>query len=191
MKQILFVILVLFFGGCSYINAVPSDSGIHTNKEGMQMHWGKVPIHVWYDGDLEKKVVEQATLALEHINALVGTTIFLKPQKWPGFVAPDSAPKGTVLLTKGYGFKGCVVAETKKKFMSKSYRITSANVIFYGNEVNSKETFITAVHEFGHVLGLAHDFDKFSIMNPKIYSAPLDKKHLTEKDIALLRKQYL
>ena len=201
MKKFLFVVLIFVFIGCGYISFIPSDSGIHTNEKGAQMHWESVPIHVWYDGDLEEDVVKQSGLAIQHINSLVGTEIFLEPQRWPGIMAPDEAPHGTILLTKGYGIPkdyvsqsgdGCnVVARTLKDFKSETFHIYTATILFYKDGLKSEEYFALAIHELGHALGLAHDHDIFSIMNPEIRSAPLSKKHLTDKDISLLKEQYL
>jgi len=160
---------------------------------GYPISWLKedLPVGVFFDPDLESDIIAAHRIVAVELNHLIDHELIGLGSRWMIGSLPQITPRGYITLSSFdplpntigdslYGHVGHTVSEG---------RILSANVkIRRGMDTDFLLTIMR--HEMGHVLGLAHDEKRVSIMSRTIGIMPPKDVHFTNHDIALLLKIY-
>lgn len=171
---------------------MPNDNSLMV-IDGYPISWSRedLPIGVFFDPDLESDIIAAHRIVTVELNHLINRDLVGMGSRWMIGSLPQVTPRGYITVssfdplpnTVGSSLYGHVAHTVSEG------RILSADVkIRRGMDTDFLLT-ITR-HEMGHVLGLAHDEKRSSIMCRTIGLMPPADVHFTDHDIALLLKIY-
>jgi hypothetical protein len=164
------------------------DNGFLVDPEiDKSVRWDRssLPIGVWYARNLPAQWLDAWTASVAELEKAIGRKIFLSPLLTPSGALENHHIRSSVLLKGDEGVDPHHGVTDLR--WDEHGSIISAIVTFPDRELPSLKVFGVALHEAGHVLGLAHDEQRESIMYPQISDRP---GKLTESDSKLLRRAY-
>lgn len=148
-----------------------------------------LPIGVFFEPGLPEDIMVAYRLASTELNGIIGAPILSLGSIWQNGEVPRPVPVGFLMV------RSCKELPCEDVGGS-----TTHNLKEYGQIISSevriqpglgKNTLLAIMrHELGHVLGLAHDKNPISIMNPHLNSAFVSDKIFTKNDVELLREIY-
>ena len=170
--RILLVLLLSLFIGCTKVVQTPPTSNILLNTKGYQAFWNEdqLPLKLVVPDNLDEDRLADIRLAMRKWEDAVGTPVFYL------YTLPADDPLMLDLKHK-YGWNVLVFAPLPKNpriVLGECNRWTDHSGRLQYNYCEIEETLDPVkrratmikvlTHEMGHMLGLAHDKDKLSVM---------------------------
>lgn len=175
MKALLFVLL----SSCIYtmpqnIRGMPVGSSPSGGWISQAVVWKK-PIDVYISEEVFDFLNEDTSFAMHWWNTILGCRLFVP--------TVDENNADVIVIKSKNNEK--LMAQVSTKRVKKNHRA----VIHYINFELKSLRLPTMIHELGHVLGLDHDENKYSVMFHQINKITR-KTHLPQKTITILRTFY-
>ncbi len=176
--------LCLMFAGCGQRPPPPEflNEGLVTGTA--HYHWEHFPIRVVMPQDIPPQYRNAVVQGILYWNTITDRNIFVIVEGG-GEPSLDIAP-GSVLVvfsTLPIGYLG-VTWDDADIFTG---YVDNSLVIFNAFQYSESEMWKTAVHEFGHVLGLEHDDDIRSVM---YFESNSQQDRVEPEDIEYVRYEY-
>lgn len=191
MRYLLFLFIFIF--SCT-ANPVSLDEGLLEDSSGNEIGWqaDKFPIKLFVDDRLDMRDATTVASAALFWNRVVGRKLFSLYFWDLSTPAPSMCGWASVEFKSVFGVSPPPPAPGRYGYtsfsLSDGQNLCSVSV-FVDNRLPSELTRTVMIHELGHVLGLAHDPDKRSIMYSKINKKP-KAKYVQIEDIETIRKMY-
>lgn len=165
----------------------PGDLGFMV-RDGHELKWnrGDIPVPCFYAKDFPEEYLVAFERGRKRACDLLGFQIVSSCVPWSLNEALEEVPAGIVYLGFKNTFESVSVAQTRHLYDKRSGRILSAEVIF-ADEIDLTYLYVVALHELGHVIGLDHDRERYSVMYPVVVDR---STYFTSKDVDRLKEVY-
>lgn len=170
----------------------PPATPMLTAADGRAYHWGRFPLTLYVDGSAEEWVPELAQ-AVDDLEHAAGRKLFNRPPLNP---LPEVRrlfdldprwfkwPTDSVLVTVEPAMRPEHPGSTFHEFDPKTGRVNAARVTLAPMAAVEGRWALHALHEMGHVVGLAHSPDTLSVMHRYVSAS---NQRLTPADVRALR----
>lgn len=177
MRKYLAALTCFFLFSCYNHHRVvflPPEPNLITTPAGMPIRW-RVKLRVVIAPDAEMAWMPEINAAMLHWNAVVGREMFVRTA-----TAADVLVKIAPISPDSAGLTGCFYDATTGEI--------NKAIIGLSPGLETEIAYRVMVHEFGHVLGLAHDQeDRLSAMYPIAHRGAWV---LQPEDATYIRKMY-
>jgi Matrixin len=193
LKQIILILLISM--GC---HAADKECSMLTENGKHVSYKGRLPVKIYYDSGFPKEMVHELQLAVNAWNIGMKRDMF----KLEGIKFPDTGSDGqenvffwnlnwdpnysdSEALTTISWHDGQIYG-SETHIDAEFYMITTDNPTYDSQKIDAESLF---VHELGHVLGLTHSEDIYSVMNPFLPGRTF-RTLLAPSDIANVKCEY-
>lgn len=170
---------------------LPRDGGMALSVNGTPVHYASYPVAVFVSAELTHAQMKATIMSLAYWNSVSGVELFVM-RIVPGEIMDqfvEAAAAGHRLQSIGViskdlgcveGSESCYAGLTSVLTDPITGNIVSA-VVALDDGLDEYQALFTAIHEFGHSVGLLHDGDKNSVMYP---IAAASTGIITDEDLA-------